>query len=222
MNSLTYSGFQRSEDKFYSLGEEWANAISHGAATVAAIVGLVFLIIYSSVHGTALEITTFTIFGSSLVILYLASTLYHSIPNLKAKKVLQMLDHSAIFLLIAGSYTPFTLNILHDWLGIAVCTLVWVIALFGIIFQPWLLKKSDWLNTALYLLQGWCVLLAIKPVIEALPSTGLFLLFLGGLLYSFGTIFFIWQRLPYHHAVWHLFVLGGSIAHYFAVFYTIA
>jgi hemolysin III len=156
------------------------------------------------------------------VILYLASTLYHSIPNLKAKKVLQMLDHSAIFLLIAGSYTPFTLNILHDWLGIAVCTLVWVIALFGIIFQPWLLKKSDWLNTALYLLQGWCVLLAIKPVIEALPSTGLFLLFLGGLLYSFGTIFFIWQRLPYHHAVWHLFVLGGSIAHYFAVFYTIA
>lgn len=218
---ITYSGFTRTNERFYSTGEEIANAISHGLAFVAAIVGLVFLVIYSAHHGNALSITTFSIFGASLILLYLASTLYHAIPNVEAKRKLQIADHSAIFLLIAGTYTPFMLNLMPDWLGITICALNWLIAIFGIAFQPWLIKKSDKLNTFLYLFQGWLVLLAFKPVIEALPTQGIALLVTGGLLYSFGTIFYNWQKLPYHHAIWHLFVLGGSITHYFAVMYTI-
>ncbi len=220
MLEMSYSGFVRTEDKFYSLGEEWANSITHAVATIAAIVGLVFLILGAHWHGTAFNVATVTIFGSSLILLYLASTLYHAIPYVRAKKVLQVVDHSAIFVLIAGSYTPFTLNLLNNWVGYTVCIAVWVIALIGIVFQPWLMKKSDKLNTALYLAQGWCVLFAAKPLIEVIPFNGLILLVAGGLLYSVGTIFFIWQRLPYHHAIWHMFVLGGSITHYFAVFYT--
>ena len=183
--------------------------------------GLVFLILYGIRHGNALAVTTFSIFGSSLIVLYLASTLYHAIPNVRAKKALQYVDHSCIFLLIAGTYTPFMLNLMPNWIGITICTACWIIAVFGIIFQPWLMKKSDRLNTFLYLFQGWLVLFAFKPVVEALPVTGLVLLVAGGLLYSFGTIFYNWQRLPYHHAVWHLFVLGGSVTHYFPVMYTI-
>ena len=217
----TYSGFLRTQEKFYTCGEEIANAISHGLAVVASIVGLIFLILYGIRHGNALAVTTFSIFGSSLIVLYLASTLYHAIPNVRAKRALQYVDHSCIFLLIAGTYTPFMLNLMPNWIGITICTACWLIAAFGIIFQPWLMKKSDKLNTCLYLFQGWLVLFAFKPVVEALPFTGLALLVAGGLLYSFGTIFYNWQRLPYHHAVWHLFVLGGSVTHYFAVMYTI-
>lgn len=218
---LTYSGFLRTNDHFYSFGEELANAITHGIATAVSVVGLIFLIIYACTNGSALSITTFSIFGSSLIILYLASTLYHSIYNVKAKRALQYIDHSAIFLLIAGSYTPFTLNVLHNWVGIAICSAVWVIAIFGIVFQPWLIKKSDKLNTFLYLFQGWMVLFAFKPIVDSLPFNCLILLVTGGLLYSLGTIFYNWQRLPYHHAIWHCFVLGGSATHYFAVMYTV-
>ena len=172
----TYSGFLRTQEKFYTCGEEIANAISHGLAVVASIVGLVFLILYGIRHGNALAVTTFSIFGSSLIVLYLASTLYHAIPNVRAKKALQYVDHSCIFLLIAGTYTPFMLNLMPNWIGITICTACWIIAAFGIIFQPWLMKKSDKLNTFLYLFQGWLVLFAFKPVVEALPVTGLVLL----------------------------------------------
>lgn len=217
----TYSGFVRTESKFYSTGEEIANAITHGLAFAASVVGLVFLILYACWHGEALHIVTFSIFGASLILLYLASTLYHAIPNVRAKRILQLMDHSAIFLLIAGSYTPFMLNVVQNWMGILVCTIVWGIAIFGIVFQSWLLKKGDLLNTLLYLVQGWTVLLACGYVYESLPWQGLLLLLLGGLAYSLGCIFFMWQKLPYHHAIWHIFVLGGSALHYFAVMYTI-
>ena len=150
-----------------------------------------------------------------------AQEIRRNFQNVRAKKALQYVDHSCIFLLIAGTYTPFMLNLMPNWIGITICTACWIIAAFGIIFQPWLMKKSDKLNTFLYLFQGWLVLFAFKPGVEALPVTGLVLLVAGGLLYSFGTIFYNWQRLPYHHAVWHLFVLGGSVTHYFAVMYTI-
>ena len=131
----TYSGFLRTQEKFYTCGEEIANAISHGLAVVASIVGLVFLILYGIRHGNALAVTTFSIFGSSLIVLYLASTLYHAIPNVRAKKALQYVDHSCIFLLIAGTYTPFMLNLMPNWIGITICTACWIIAAFGIIFQ---------------------------------------------------------------------------------------
>lgn len=142
-------------------------------------------------------------------------------PTSRQSENCRLRTNSAIFLLIAGTYTPFMLNLMPDWLGITICALNWLVAIFGIAFQPWLIKKSDKLNTFLYLFQGWLVLLAFKPVIEALPTQGIALLVTGGLLYSFGTIFYNWQKLPYHHAIWHLFVLGGSVTHYFAVMYTI-
>lgn len=212
---------KRTHTKFYSTGEEIANALTHGLACAASVVGLVFLILYAIDHGTTLHVSTLTIFGSSLIILYLASTLYHAVTHTKIKRYLQLCDHSAIFLLIAGSYTPFMLNFPENTAGVAVCIAVWAIALFGIVFQPWLIKKGDKLNTLLYLIQGWLVVLAIKPVCAALPDLGLTLLIAGGLLYSFGCIFYMWHRLPYHHAVWHLFVVGGSTAHYFAVMQTV-
>ena len=218
---ITYSGFVRTETKFYSTGEEIANAVTHGLAFAASIVGLVFLILYACWHGEVLHIVTFSIFGASLILLYLASTLYHAIPNIRVKRIMQLMDHSAIFLLIAGSYTPFMLNVVKNWVGILVCGIVWSIAIFGIVFQSWLLKKGDLLNTLLYLAQGWTVLLACGYVYESLPWQGLLLLLLGGLAYTLGCIFFMWQKLPYHHAIWHLFVLGGSALHYFAVMYTI-
>ncbi len=220
MASVSYSGFVRTDDRFYSFGEEWANSVTHAIAAIAATVGLVFLIIEASTNGSVLNVVTVSIFGSTLIALYLISTLYHAIPHIKTKRVLQILDHSVIFIVIAGSYTVFTLNPLDNWIGYTICSLVWGIAIFGVVFQPWLLKKGDKLNTILYLIQGWCLLFAARPIIEAMPTVGLVLLFIGGLLYSLGTIFFNWQKLPYHHAIWHLFVLGGSITHYFAVYYT--
>ncbi len=218
--AISYTGFARTNQKFYTFGEEWANAMTHGGATAAAIVGLIFLILYPVWEGTATAVATCTIFGSTLVLLYLCSTLYHAISHVKTKRVLQYFDHSAIYLLIAGTYTPFTLNLLPNWIGISVCAGVWTIALFGVCFQPWLMKKGDKINTILYLAQGWFVLFAFKPIVMALPIPGLVLTVVGGLLYSFGTLFFIWQRLPYHHAIWHCFVVGGSVCHYFAVYYT--
>lgn len=215
------AGLNRTHTKFYSPGEEVANALTHGLACAASVIGLVFLILYAIDHGTALHISTLTIFGSSLIILYLASTLYHSVTHTKIKHYLQLCDHSAIFLLIAGSYTPFMLNLPDNSAGIGVCIAVWAIAAFGIIFQPWLIKKGDKLNTLLYLVQGWMVVLALEPVCAGLTDIGLNLLIAGGLLYSFGCIFYMWHRLPYHHAVWHLFVVGGSTAHYFAVIQTV-
>ncbi len=222
MKQITYSGFVRTSDRFYSLGEEIANAITHGIACIASIVGLVFLIIYASGRGQTLDIVTFSIFGSCLIILYLASTLYHAIPISKIKSIFRIIDHSAIFLLIAGSYTPFMLNLLNNATGITICVIVWIVAILGVALQPWLIRMGDKINTALYLMMGWLVIFAFKAVYDALPLPGLILLISGGLLYSLGCIFFVWQRLPYHHAIWHVFVLAGSATHYFAILlYTI-
>ena len=183
----------------YSLGEEIANAVTHGLAVLLSIAGLVLMII-----------------------LYTVSTLYHAIPNLRAKRVLQVLDHSAIYILIAGSYTPFCLITLGGTTGIVLCSVVWTIALFGACFQPLLLRAADWLNCVLYLALGWCIVFVAEPLIESLPTGGLWLLAAGGITYSLGIIFYLWEKLPYNHAVWHVFVLAGTMLQFFAVlFYVI-
>lgn len=202
----------------YTVGEEIANAVTHGVATLLSIAGLCVLVAFAaSYSGSALVVTAVAIFGASMVCLYTASTLYHAIPNIRAKKVLQVLDHAMIYILIAGSYTPFCLVTLKGWVGITLCCAVWAIAIAGVSLQKILLKRSDWINCLLYLVMGWLVVLAIDPLISALPEGGLWLLVLGGVAYSVGVIFYIWEKLPYGHAVWHVFVFLGTVLQFFSV-----
>lgn len=202
----------------YTIGEEIANAVTHGVAALLSVAGLCVLVAFAaSYSGSALVVTAVAIFGASMVCLYTASTLYHAIPNVRAKKVLQVLDHAMIYILIAGSYTPFCLVTLKGWVGITLCCAVWAIAIAGVSLQKILLKRSDWINCLLYLVMGWLVVLAIDPLFSALPEGGLWLLVLGGVAYSVGVIFYIWEKLPYGHAVWHVFVFLGTVLQFFSV-----
>ena len=201
----------------YSVAEEIANAVTHGIAALLSVVGLIAMLYVTVGSSDAVTITAAAVFGGSMIFLYTASTLYHAIPNLKAKRILQMLDHSAIYVMIAGSYTPFCLVTLEGMTGTILCIAVWTIAIAGVILQPILLKRAEWLNCLLYLLLGWCVVLVMKPLIAALPMAGLWLLASGGVVYSLGVIFYLWDRIPYNHAIWHLFVLGGTALQFFSV-----
>lgn len=207
----------------YSLGEEIANAVTHGIAVLLSIVGLVFLLRSAIViAGTASAIVSASVFGAAMIFLYLVSTLYHAIPNHRAKRILQIMDHSAIYVMIAGSYTPFCLMTLDGEGGGILCAVVWAVAAFGVIFQPILIKRAEWMNCLLYLALGWCVVTRLGPLVENLPTAGLSLLVAGGIVYSLGVIFYLWDRLPYNHAIWHLFVLGGTTLQFFSVlFYVI-
>lgn len=206
----------------YSYREELANSITHGIGIVFAIGALVIMDVFAALFGDAWHIVSCTIFGATLIILYTASTLYHSIPIPKTKMLLRLIDHSAIFLLIAGTYTPFTLvNLRGPW-GWSIFGTVWGIALLGVIFQVFLLRRWPLFSVGLYVGMGLIILVAIKPLGATLSPSGLKLLVAGGLAYIVGLIFYGWKRLPYSHAVWHLFVLAGSALHFFSVlFYVI-
>lgn len=202
----------------YSPGEEIANAVTHGVAALMSIAGLAILVGFAVAYSRSpTVITAVSVFGASMIFLYVASTLYHAIPNQRAKQILQRLDHSMIYVLIAGSYTPFCLVTLQGVTGIALCVAVWSIAVAGIAMQGLLIKKSKWLNSLLYLAMGWLVILVIEPLIESLPDGGLLLLTAGGLSYSLGVIFYIWKSMPYSHAIWHVFVFAGTVLQFLAV-----
>jgi hemolysin III len=203
----------------YSIGEEIAHAVTHGVGVLLSIGGLVVLVAFSALYGDAWHITSSSIYGATLVLLYSFSTLYHGIPYPKAKRILQRLDHAAIFLLIAGTYTPFTLvNLRGPW-GWTLFGLVWGIAIAGMVLELVSRKRYKWLSISLYLGLGWLVVIAIKPMLLSVETGGLLLLLAGGLCYSLGVIFYVWTRLAYHHAVWHLFVLAGSVLHFFSVLF---
>jgi hemolysin III len=206
----------------YSPGEELANSITHGVGVFLAVVALGILTAYATLFGNAWHIVSCSVFGATLILLYTASTLYHSIPIPRAKKLLRVIDHSAIFFLIAGTYTPFLLvNLRGPW-GWSLFGVVWGIALTGVIFQVSLLRRWPIASVGLYVGMGLLALLAVKPLLAALTPTGLALLIAGGIAYILGLAFYGWRRLPYHHAVWHLFVLTGSAFHFFAIlFYVI-
>lgn len=209
-------------EKLYTLGEEIAHAVTHGLGTVLAIAGLTVLVAYSTVHGNAWHIVGSAIFGSTLVLMYAASTLYHSIPLPRARKVLRIIDHTMIYFLIAGSYTPFTLVTLNGPWGWTLFGITWGLALAGVVFKVFATGRFQKLSLAIYLAMGWCVIVAIRPLVETLATGGLVLLLIGGLCYTGGVMFYVRERLPYHHAIWHIFVLAGSVFHYFAVlFYVI-
>lgn len=199
--------------------EEITNAILHGIGLGLAIAALVVLVVYANMYGNIWHVVGFSIYGATLVILYLASTLYHSFTEGRVKDIFRIIDHVSIFLLIAGTYTPLTLIALKGRLGWTIFIVVWIIALIGSFFKIFWIKKFAILSTVLYIAMGWLIIIAIKPLIEVLNQTSLILLVTGGLLYTTGIIFYGWHRLKYHHAIWHLFVLGGSICHFFTVLF---
>lgn len=207
----------KSSTSRYTKGEEIANSLTHGAGTLLAIVGLVVLIVFAALYGNAWHIVSCSIFGAALILLYLASTLYHAVEHPGAKSILRILDHSAILLLIAGTYTPITLISLRGPWGWTLFGVVWGLAIIGILIETTRLRRHrSWL-IGLYVVMGWAVVAAIKPMMHNMDSGGLWLLLAGGIAYTGGIAFYLWDRLPYNHAVWHLFVLAGSVFHYFAV-----
>lgn len=201
----------------YSVAEEIANWITHGLGALLAAAGLAALVAAAVLHGTTVHVVGSFIFGLSLLVLYASSTLYHAIGNPGAKRVLRRIDHAAIFLLIAGTYTPFTLVTLRGPWGWSIFGIIWGLAIVGLFFEEALRRRWVGLSIGLYLLMGWVAVAAIKPLLEALPRGGVVLLFAGGLAYSLGTILYLTRRIPYHHAWWHVAVLAGSVLHYFAV-----
>jgi hemolysin III len=206
-------------ESVYTVGEEIAHAVTHGVGALLSIAGLTVLVAFASLYGNAWHITSSCIYGATLILLYTASTLYHGIPQPAAKRVLRRIDHAAIFLLIAGTYTPFTLvNLRGEW-GWLLFGLVWGFAILGVVLETVAKRRIKWLSLTLYLGLGWMVLIAIKPLVDAVATGGLILLLAGGLCYSLGVIFYVWKRLAYHHAVWHMFVMAGSMLHFFSVFY---
>lgn len=203
--------------KFYTKGEEIANAITHGIGVLLAIAALVLLIIAGVNYGDTWYIVSSTIYGVTLITLYLGSTLYHSITNMRVKKILRIVDHSSIFLLIAGTYTPFTLTVLRGALGWTIFGVVWGCTIFGIFMKIFFLEKFEKISTFMYIGMGWFIVVAIKDIVVSLPIGGIVLLVLGGLSYTVGCIFYAKDKWPYNHAVWHLFVLAGSIFHFLTV-----
>jgi hemolysin III len=201
------------------LREEIAHSATHGLGSVLSIVGLVAMVLVSERSGDVRHVVASVVYGVTLILLYLASTLYHGIPSPRAKRVLKVLDHSAIYLLIAGTYTPFTLISLRGAWGWTLFGLIWSLALLGITLKVADIGRFKWLSIVLYLGMGWLVVVALKPLIAAVSPAGVRLVFFGGVSYTLGVLFYTWRRLPYHHAVWHLFVLAGSLFHFFAVFF---
>lgn len=199
--------------------EELANVVTHAIGAVLGIAGLAALMVGTWRHHDAWRTASFSIYGATLIILYLASVFYHGARSPRAKRLLQFFDHAAIYLLIAGTYTPFTLVSLRGSWGWTMFGLIWGLAILGILLKVFFFGRLGFISTLLYLLMGWLVVIAIKPVMDAVSMRGLAWLVAGGLAYTVGVIFYAWHRLPYSHPIWHLFVLAGSVFHYFAIFF---
>lgn len=208
----------RVQSRAQSAGEEIANSISHGIGLIAAIAVVPVLIVTSVERGGAAGVTGACVFSATMVLLYLTSTLYHALPNNRAKRVFQVLDHAAIYLLIAGTYTPFTLGVLYGTWGWTLFGLVWGLALAGLLLKSIGGIRFPKVSVALYLAMGWLALIAVRPLWLHVPAWGLFWLVAGGIAYTLGVVFFaLDQRVPYSHFIWHLFVVAGTACHVIAV-----
>ncbi|MDX1284670.1 MAG: hemolysin III family protein [Draconibacterium sp.] len=204
-----------------SIREEIFNSITHGIGTLLSIAALVLLVVFAAIKGNAWHVVSFTIFGSTLVLLYLSSTLYHSFTKEKIKNLFARFDHAAIFLLIAGTYTPFVLTTIRGAFGWTLFGIIWGLALIGVVIRSIYLTKFRKLMVGIYLAMGWMFLIAIVPIVRNLPALSIAFLFIGGACYSIGVIFYAWRNLRYGHGIWHLFVLAGSIMHFFSVLYSL-
>jgi len=204
-------------DRPQSAGEEIANSVSHGVGLLLALAALPVLLTAAVGRGNAVEIAAASVFATTVVLLYATSTLFHAFPDCRAKRVFQVLDHSAIYLLIAGTYTPFTLGVLHGGWGWVLFGLVWSMAVAGILLKAIGGVRYNTLSTIVYLAMGWLVLIAADKVWALLPAWGIFWLFAGGMAYTLGAGFFLAERIRYFHFVWHLFVIAGTACHFIAV-----
>ncbi|MFQ5577722.1 MAG: hemolysin III family protein [Anaerolineae bacterium] len=205
--------------KYYTLGEEIANGVTHGIGAGLSVAGLTLLVVLAALFGDVWRVVSFSIYGASLILLYLASTLYHSLQHPGAKKVFRIIDHASIYFLIAGTYTPFLLVSMRGAWGWTLLVVIWGLALLGAGLKIFFMHRFQKLSVMAYILMGWLSVIVLKEVLANLPPGGLLWLALGGVAYTVGVIFYVWRKLPYNHAIWHVFVLGGSMCHYFAVLF---
>ena len=203
----------------FPFGEELANFISHAAGGVLSVAALIILIIRAVSLGNTLDIVSFTIFGSALILMYTTSSIFHALRWNKAKEVFEILDHSVIYVLIASTYTPFLLVVVGGKEGITLLVIEWLICILGIVFKSFFVQKFVVFSTLLYIIMGWLVVFVWNDLLASINNLSLLFLILGGVFYTIGTLFYMWRLFKYHHLVWHIFVIFGSIAHFFAVYF---
>ena len=209
-----------STSRVVTAAEEWANALTHGVGLLASLIGLPILVLSALTRGEQAAVIGTSVFGATLIALYAASTFYHAVPHPGIKQKLRVVDHAAIYLLIAGTYTPFTLGVLRGTWGWTLFGIVWTLAALGVLFKVWFGSgRFHRLSTAIYVAMGWVIVIAIKPLVQSMEHAGLILLIAGGLSYTGGVVFYMDKRRAWTHPVWHVFVLGGSVCHYFAVLF---
>ncbi|AWB44262.1 hemolysin D [Paenibacillus sp. CAA11] len=201
----------------YSRKEEVANAITHGIGALLSVAALVLLIVFASTKGTGWHLGSYIVYGITMLMLYSCSTMVHSLREGKVKDLFEFFDHSSIYLYIAGSYTPFLLVATRGTLGWTLFGIVWGIAVFGVVFKAFFVKKFLFMSTIFYIGMGWLIMMIWPQLLATVPAGGINLLVAGGVLYTLGTVFYVWRGFPYHHAIWHLFVLAGSVLHFFAI-----
>ena len=201
----------------YTVGEEIFNSVSHGVGVLLSIAALVLLIVFAAIYSDGYGLASALVYGISLILLYTMSMVYHIVQNEKGKKVLRIFDHCSIFILIAGTYTPYLLGPLRGKLGWTIFGIIWGVTVIGILLNAISLEKFKVISLICYVLMGWGIVLSIKPLAQNLPTGGLWLLIAGGLVYTVGIIFYVMKKYRYMHSVWHLFVLAGSICHYFSI-----
>jgi hemolysin III len=202
-----------------SLGEEIANSVTHGIGAALSVAALVILVVFASLYGDAWRVVSFSVYGATLFLLYLASTLYHSFTNPRVKHFFHILDHSSIYLLIAGTYTPVTLVSMRGPWGWTLFGLIWFMAIAGIVTKIFLIGKLRIISVLFYIAMGWLILIAFKPMLRMVPKGLIVWLLIGGLCYTFGVVFYAFKKIAYFHFIWHLFVLGGSISHFFGMLF---
>jgi len=203
----------------YSIGEDIANSVTHGIGAILSLVGTALLLYRASGTGTALHLASFAIYGTTLVLLHLSSTLYHAIRHPGARRVFWVFDHCSIYLLIAGTYTPFLLLSLWGKWGLTLLVVIWSLAVVGVVMKSVFIGRLRVLSLVFYLLMGWMIVLAARELWLKVPHPALIYVAVGGGFYTLGTIFYGWKRLPFNHAIWHLFVLGGSVSHYLGILF---
>ena len=208
---------QTAINKRYTLGEEIFNSVTHGIGGGLSIAGTVVLIVFAAIYSNAWGVVSCSVFGASLIILYTMSTLYHAITNPRAKKFFRIMDHNTIFFLIAGTYTPITLVPLRGALGWVLFGIIWAAAIIGIVFTSINLEKFRKPSVVCYILMGWAIIFAVKPMLDKVNALSLWFILIGGLFYTAGIIFYVHKKKRYFHSIWHLFTIAGSIFHYFAV-----
>lgn len=204
--------------KVYTNIEEIFHALTHGLGASLSIAGFVVMVVLAAQKGDPFILAGVLTFGIALILLYLSSTLYHSFPPGKVKRFFQLMDHCSIYVLIAGTYTPFLLVYMRGPWGWSLFAALWILTFLGFIFKFFFLGKWNRLATAIYILMGWIAIIAIKPTLQMIPTGAIWLMLIGGIVYTGGTLFYLMERLPFHHVIWHLFVLGGSLIHFICIY----